>query len=734
MNSIRKLDESSGRRAWWAAMACGAFACASVLGQTNTSTNVTELGTVTVVGHLNDVRQEIVPSLGGTKYDMTAAQIESVAQGANAPFNQLMLRMPGMAEDSLGQVHLRGEHANIQYRIDDVILPEGVTGFGSELDPRFVRSMSLLTGSLPAEYGFRTAGVIDIQTKSGFENGGEASVYAGSYDTLRPSVEYGGAQGKWNYFFSGSFDHNDIGVENPTTSSVPIHDYTDQKKAFAYASYLIDETSRITIMGSASYSDYQIPINPSQPETFQPGTATPWVPGAFTPFDLNDTQNEQNYYGVVAYQKSAGDLNYQVSAFGRESSAHYTPRNVDATLDYNDGIATDENRILASAGIQADGSYALGDKHTLRGGLTVLDEAVTADTTTTVFNTTTPTPTLETINQGEVPHALFAGVYLQDEWILVPKLTLNYGARFDLYSATADDENQLSPRANLIWQPTGSTSLHAGYARYFTPPPLETVPASDLEAFNGTTAASGVPASDDTAVKAERANYYDAGISQTVLPGLQIGVDGYYKTAQNQLDDGFFGQSLILSSFNYGQGRVRGVEFTVNYQTNGFATYANIAYSVAQGRQAASAQAVAWPDTTTLNYVNSHWIYLDHDQRITGSFGASYTWKESARYSTKIFVDALYGSGLRQNGDIIPGLNPADDDVPNGASVGAYYTLGCGVEQSFKLAGKQFLKARLDVVNLTDTTYPLRTGTGVGVNAAQYGERRGLFGSLTYVF
>jgi outer membrane receptor protein involved in Fe transport len=66
--------------------------------------------------------------------------------------------------------------------------------------------------------------------------------------------------------------------------------------------------------------------------------------------------------------------------------------------------------------------------------------------------------------------------------------------------------------------------------------------------------------------------------------------------------------------------------------------------------------------------------------------------------------------------------------------VGAYYTLNLGVEQSWKLTKRQLLKARLDVVNITDNIYPLRTGTGVGVNAAQYGERRGFFGSLTYAF
>jgi hypothetical protein len=37
-------------------------------------------------------------------------------------------------------------------------------------------------------------------------------------------------------------------------------------------------------------------------------------------------------------------------------------------------------------------------------------------------------------------------------------------------------------------------------------------------------------------------------------------------------------------------------------------------------------------------------------------------------------------------------------------------------------------------VNVTDEVYELRDGSGVGVNAAQYGMRRGFFGTIAYQF
>jgi outer membrane receptor protein involved in Fe transport len=737
MKSTKKSEQKTYRQILSLALACGSMASGTVLGQTNTTPAATNvLDTVTVEGQLNQARSSINTAIGATQYTIDSEAILNEAQGDNTGFNELLLRAPGVAEDSLGQVHVRGEHANLQYRINDVLLPEGITGFGQELDPRFVKSMQLINGSLPAEYGFRTAGIVDIQTKSGAAlNGGSLELFGGSYDTIRPSFEFGTSSGKSSFFVDGSYDHNALGIENPTPNSTAIHDYTDQYKTFMYYSYIMDPTSRIVALGSFSYSQFEIPNIPTQTPTPQPGGA-PWVGAANpSPLALNDNQNEMNDYGVLAYQKSSGDLNYQFSAYGRNSSAHYMPDNIPATLDYNAGVATDEDRILYSGGAQLDLSYNLGDNHTLRGGLQYLHEAVTANTSTTVFDVDgagNATGGPFSINQDNSPHADFGGLYLQDEWRIVPQLTLNAGGRFDVYTSDSDAENQISPRANLVYKPIESTTLHAGYARYFTPPPLETVPSGNIAAFDGTSGASGVTGPYST-VRAERANYYDLGISQKVpaVPGLTLGVDGYYKTAQEQLDDGFFGQSLILSSFNYERGRVRGVEFTANYDHKGLSLYANVAYSVAQGEGASSAQEL-WGDDTVRNYVNSHWIYLDHDQRVTGSFGAAYTWNEPGRWSTRVLMDALYGSGLRQNG---PGLIPGSTDaIPNGSSVGAYYTLNFGVAEKLRLSAKQFLVARLDIVNITDNIYPLRTGSGVGVNAAQYGERRGFFGSLSYLF
>ena len=207
-------------------------------------------------------REAIVPSLGATRYTVGPDRLNSQAEGENAPFNQTLLRFPGVAQDSFGQLHVRGEHANLQYRIDDVLLPESIPGFGQVLETRFADNISLITGALPAQFGFRNTGVIDIHTKNGaaFQQG-DASVYGGSFDTIMPSFECGGVTGKLNYYWTGLSArwHRD---REPTGSANPLHDDTDQYRMFGCSS-VIDDTSRFVLLTSGYHGDFESRIVPA---------------------------------------------------------------------------------------------------------------------------------------------------------------------------------------------------------------------------------------------------------------------------------------------------------------------------------------------------------------------------------------------------------------------------------------------------------------------------------------
>jgi TonB dependent receptor-like, beta-barrel len=654
-------------------------------------------------------REQIVPSLGATRYTVGPDRLDSQAQGENAPFNQTILRFPGVAQDSFGQLHVRGEHANLQYRIDDVLLPESIPGFGQELATRFADNISLMTGALPAQFGFRTTGVIDIHTKNGAVfTGSEASIYAGSFDTIMESFERGGVIGKFSYYVTESYLHNGIGVENPTRSSSPIHDDTDQYKFFGYFSDIIDETSRVTLLVGANHSDFEIPNNPGQPPAFNNmGRST------FNSAKLDENQSEDSEYEILTYQKKAGDLNFQASIFNRFSSILFRPDNV-GDLIFN-GVASRVDRDILSNGVELDSSYKLNDEHTVRAGFIFTEQHATIDTATLVFsvdangNQTSTTP--QNIVDNHDKYGYFYGFYLQDEWKPFEQLTINFGGRLDFENAFAD-ENQLSPRFNVVYKPWDSTTLHAGYARYFTPSPLEAVPQSTIAKFTGTTNESAI--TKDSAVTAERAHYFDAGLTQKIMEGFNVGLDGFYKSSHSTLDEGQFGQALILSSFNYKRGEIYGGEFTSSYDHGPFSAYGNLAYEWARGTQWSSAQFLFAPDEFA--FVKNHWIFLDHDQRFTGSAGASYTWND-----WKITSDFLYGNGLRHA-------------FVNSRKLPAYETINASLQRRIKITEKTSVVLRFDVVNLLDKIYELRDGSGIGVGAPQFGQRRGFYGTVAYDF
>ncbi len=288
---------------------------------------------------------------------------------------------------------------------------------------------------------------------------------------------------------------------------------------------------------------------------------------------------------VVTYQNSAGDLNYQLSAFGRDSSVHFTPDPV-GDLYFN-GVASDVDRRLGSLGLQGDASYALGAGHTLRAGFTrprrIRHRRIDDHRLPGGRRRRPDGPGLSDRRHAAVSTALFAGAYLQDEWKLSPRPDAQLRRAADDLRRLLRPRGPAEPAGNLIYKATHSTTLHAGYSRYFTPPPVENVPGGTVAQFNGTSNAVGRVTEDDP-VKAERSDYLDAGISQKLAAGFQRRAGRLLQARQNQLDDGLFGQTLILSAFNYAQGEVYGLELTgFLRERRVLDAYANLAHSVAKG-------------------------------------------------------------------------------------------------------------------------------------------------------
>ena len=133
----------------------------------------------------------------------------------------------------------------------------------------------------------------------------------------------------------------------------------------------------------------------------------------------------------------------------------------------------------------------MNDTHTIRAGFYLQHDNSISDTTSQVLPIDASGAQTSDIPEGIADNGQqtqwIESLYLQDEWKPLSNLTINYGLRGDHYNAYSSG-GQLSPRVNVVWEALPGTSVHAGYSRYFTPPPFELIASETFSKFSGTTA------------------------------------------------------------------------------------------------------------------------------------------------------------------------------------------------------------------------------------------------------
>lgn len=647
---------------------------------------------------LDQSRNNLAPTTGSSSFSFKNEDIENLPQGQATPLNQVLQRAPSVVVNSQNQIHVRGDHANLQYRINGVMLPEGINNFSQVFDTRFADSIDLFTGAMPAQYGYRTAGVVDVKTKTGnFAKKNRSEIMFGGNDTIGYNQQIGGNSGNLDYYLSASYLQNSRGIESTTAARNSNHNDTSQDNIFGYFSYFLDASKRLSLMVSNATNRFEIPNNPNQAAQYNLSGQS-----ANSNF-LNEKQKENSRFAIASLQGvSDSDVDYQISFTTRQSELNFRP-DFNGDLIFN-GIASRMDRNVLSNALQGDFSYKLNDTNTLRSGFFASNNRVETASQNWVFATSGGSQSSTNpfrIDENTNKNSQLYGVYLQNEWKALDYLTINYGGRFDISRAFVN-ESQFSPRFGAIYDLSKDTKIHAGFARYFTPPPVSGISETNRQKFNDTTNESESQLNGK--VKAEKTNYYDLGISHKATKELTLAVDGYYKQIKNLLDEHQFGNSLIYTPFNYAEGKAYGIEFKADYQKDNFSSYFNFATQRAYGRNIISGQYIH--ESAELEYIKNKYVRLDHTQNYTASLGASYL-LDKIKYS----ADALYGSGLST------GAN-------NRNTMPSYWQVNAAISRDFSLPMLGKTNFRVAGVNLFDKVYQYSNGSGIGISASQYAMRR----------
>ena len=656
--------------------------------------------------------QNELSKTGASKYTMNAKDIQELPAGKFTPLNEVMVQMPGVTLDQNQEIHIRGEHMGIQYQMNGIMLPLDINTdptFTQLLNSFFIKRVSLLDGILPAQYGYRTAGVIDLVTKSGCDQqGGEFSILGGQRNTAEPSFEMGGCKGNFGYFVTGLYLHNNLAFSSATPAPDAIHDVLNQGQAFGNFTYQLGPTTMAELMTGFTVNDGQFPNRPFMPALYNLAGVSP---AGYPSTGIRSSLEQQDYFGVFAL-KSAPlvNLDYQLAYSIHYNKEQFNPDPI-GDLIYQ-GVASNALYSDLSNSFQGDVSYEPDASHALRAGFYIGEFGVEADDSSLVFPVDSSghqlqnTPRTVGANMNRIN--ILGGIYAQDTWHITQKLGVNFGARWDIVTGfTVGD--QVSPTINFFYDWIPGTTVHAGFARYFQVPNFQAVPPDLITAFKGTSGSVGT--SGNPFPVPERDYYWDAGITHRIIEDLKFENDNYFRLDRNYLDEGQFGFVPIEAPLNYSRGYGWGTENTFTYNRENLSSRLNFTVAREEDTGVDTGQFNFSPDE--LAYLDKHYFVLDHTALLTISGGMAYRWNNWL-FST----DGQFNTGLR--------AGFADTEtLPNVCQV------NLAVARDVDLPWIGRINDRIILQNIFDRTNLIRPPTGIGVFQSAYGPRITVYDAVT---
>ena len=664
-------------------------------------------------------------------YSVSRKDIEILPRGNNNTVAEVLQTVPSVVYGALGQTHIRQDHANQQFRIDGVPIPEGVSStFTDVISPRMWERADIILGGMEAQYGNKTALVVDITSKSGTRPPfGSAQLFGGSNQTVNPSFEYGGTIGeKVRFYALNSYTTTNRGIEPPTAGHSVFHDQSERNQTYLRGDYQHDNRNSVSWVFLNAVAKYQIPtipglaVNPdvlpllqAQDPTFSPVASQA----------VNQNQKEHSQYTHLVWRHDVdAEQSFQLAGFLRNSSANFTtdPFN---TLAYTpDQQTANQKRKAYSVGTRLDYTWTPNTQHLVKAGFQfqytnaqnqfqLFDFAVDPGTGLPIGPMLTQTAASTNVQTRQE-------LWIQDQWSPTDQWTFNLGVRGDIVQGFYN-EGQLSPRVGATYKLNQSNVFHAYYSRLFTPPNVEQVAFAKVN-LQGTTAQPDDPTG--FSPRAERANYFEVGSYHALTNWATVQLTAYYKRSHFQSDAGQFGTTPMLNFFAFQWGYQMGIDGALKLQiTDNFSARGNVAWGRCKANGLQSGNYLL--DTKEITDINTAGgVFCDHSQTITSSAVAAYRFRERTTLSGQM----LYGSGLR--------TSVSEDAFTNSSHFPSWTTYNASVTHVFTLPwDQQKLLVGVDVINLLDQTYFYNTGEGgIGLGVAHAGMPRSFFFRAQWFF
>lgn len=651
--------------------------------------------------------------------------IEELPRGNNVELQDVLLTIPSAVDGGLKQVHIRQDHANLQFRLDGVPVPDSVSSvFTDVISPRTWERADIILGGPEAQYGNRTAAVIDVTTKSGAQPGfGSGQIFGGSNETINPSFEYGGTMGStFRYYFQNSFTSTNRGINPPTLGKTIFHDQSNRNQTFIRGDWQLDNQNTVIGLFLNSIAKFQIP---NRPDLLPNATIVNLIqvqnPG-FTPDssqNIDQTQQETSQYSHLVWRHDWNhDRYFSLAGYFRHNRATFNtdPFNV---LSYTEDLdepfsAGNQDRFAYSGGFRFDYTHRLNADHLIKTGFQLDRTQAVNKTRLSAFlrdGSGNPTGNVIARNADNRTVGWREEFWIQDQWTPWEQWTFNLGIRFDQIQALTND-GQISPRLGATYAFTPNHVFHVFYGRLFTPPNLEAVPFLQLNTVGTTAEPENLT---NRTVEPERAHYFEVGSSHALGNAVTIELTGFYKLSKNLSDAGQFGSTPLLNFFAFKRGWQRGVDLAIKAKfSDNFYGRGNVGWGQCRGKKLQSGYFLL--EQNEIDDINtSSGVFCDHMQLVTSS--AILTYRPFPH--TTITGQMLFGSGLRT-------ADPGGKT--NSTHSASHTTYNLSFDQVLPLWDAYKVVLGFDIINLLDQQVFLNQGEGsIGLGVSHANLPRSFF-------
>jgi len=483
----------------------------------------------------------------------------------------IIATVPGWTEDANGRLHARGIEYQVQYSIDGIPVTDTIADtFAAAPDPRNFRSVEVTTANIPAEYGNKLAGIIEVTSRSGLEipKAGSVTLSGGSFGTFETSFDVGGHTRKFGYFISGAGSTTDRFLDPPAIEN--FHNNGRAVKTFFKLDYTPSDKNLFRFNFFFNNQRFDVPNLPDQQAEGQDQRRRSNDNLESFSWEHIFSPNLVSYFAAYQrYNEAKLRSNEETGPVFAEQSRHHSTYGILGSLTWHKS------------------------RHTIKTGFEYTRFPVTESFTVSITDLNElldKQPDLPEEVRGFVfPNAFFfnqhrsgyeGSFYAQDHINATRNLTFDLGVRFDGYHFLVD-RNYWSPRLGMAYRiEKTKTVLRAAYNRFMQTPALENLLLSSSEEARIFSPAGEEGGVEGAPVQPSREWQVDTGFQQQLGRYLRLDADFYYRRLKNPPEITNFLETGIIFPATLDHSRSKGIETRLDLARvggiSGFASYTNL--------------------------------------------------------------------------------------------------------------------------------------------------------------